>query len=52
MSLTSGTIVKKLKYRKYNDIYLTFGFTSTNINSEERTGCVLSVKQNICVRVN
>jgi hypothetical protein len=31
MSSTSGATVKKRKYRKYDDSYLEFGFTSTEI---------------------
>jgi hypothetical protein len=41
MSSTSGATVKKRKYRKYDD---SFGFTSTEMNGEERPQCVLSLK--------
>jgi hypothetical protein len=44
MSSTSGATVKKRKYRKYDDSYLEFGFTSTEINGEERPQCVLCMK--------
>jgi hypothetical protein len=44
MSLTSGATVKKRKYRKYDNIYLEFGFTTTEINGEERPQCVLCMK--------
>ena len=40
----SGKSVKKRKYRKYDDSYLDFGFTSTEVNGEERPQCVLCMK--------
>jgi hypothetical protein len=44
MSSTSGATVKKRKYRKYDDSYLEFGFTLTDINGEERPQYVLCMK--------
>jgi hypothetical protein len=36
--------VKKRKNRKYDDSYLDFGFTSTEVDGEERPQCVLCMK--------
>jgi hypothetical protein len=36
--------VKKRKNRKYDDCYLDFGFTSTEVDGEERPQCVLCMK--------
>jgi hypothetical protein len=44
MSSTSGATVKKRKYRKCDDSYLEFSFTSTEINGEERAQCVSCMK--------
>lgn len=41
---TSGGEAKKRKYRKYDDSYLDFGFTSIEVNNEERPQCVLCLK--------
>ena len=41
---TSGGGVTKRKCRKYDDSYLDFGFTSTDVNDEERPQCVLCLK--------
>jgi hypothetical protein len=41
---TSGGGPKRRKYRKYNDCYLDFGFTSVEVNNEERPQCVLCSK--------
>jgi hypothetical protein len=41
---TSGKSVKKHKNRKYDDSYLEFGFTSTEVAGEERLHCVLCMK--------
>ena len=38
---TSGEVVKKRKYRKYDNNYLDFGFTSIDDNQHERQQCVL-----------
>ncbi|KAL4153497.1 hypothetical protein QTP88_001330 [Uroleucon formosanum] len=43
-STSRGETVKKRKCRKYDDSYLDFGFTSTEINGEERPQCVLCMK--------
>jgi hypothetical protein len=43
-SSTSVKSVKKLKNRKYDDSYLDFGFTSAEVNGEERPQCVLCTK--------
>jgi hypothetical protein len=43
-STTSGKSVKKRKDRKYDDSYLDFGFTSTEVDGEERPQCVLLMK--------
>ncbi|XP_060846219.1 zinc finger BED domain-containing protein 5-like [Rhopalosiphum padi] len=43
-STSRGETVKKRKCRKYDDSYLDFGFTSTEINGEERPLCVLCMK--------
>jgi hypothetical protein len=43
-SSTSGNSVKKRKNRKYDDSYLDFGFTSTEVDVEERPKCVLCMK--------
>jgi len=40
-STSRGETVKKRKIRKYDDSYLDFCFTSTEINGEERPLCVL-----------
>jgi hypothetical protein len=40
-SSTSGKSAKKRKNRKYDDSYLDFGFTSTEVDGEERQQCVL-----------
>jgi zinc finger BED domain-containing protein 5/7/8/9 len=40
-STSNSPTVKKRKYRKYDDSYLEFGFTSTEVNGEERPLCVL-----------
>jgi hypothetical protein len=41
---TSGEMVKKQKYRKYDDSYLDFGFTSIDDNHHERLQCVLCLR--------
>lgn len=41
MSSTSCTTIRIRKYRKYDDDYSEFGFTSTEFNGEERPQCVL-----------
>jgi hypothetical protein len=41
---TSGGGAKRPKYRKYDDCYLDFGFTSVEVNNEERPQCVLCLK--------
>jgi hypothetical protein len=43
-SSTSGKCVKKRKNRKYDDSYLDFGFTLTEVDGEERLRCVLCMK--------
>jgi hypothetical protein len=43
-SSTSGKGVKKSKNRKHDDSYLDFGFTSTEVNGEERPQCDLCMK--------
>ncbi|KAL4084160.1 hypothetical protein QTP88_027993 [Uroleucon formosanum] len=43
-STSNRPTVKKPKYRKYDDSYLEFGFTSTEVNGEERPLCVLCMK--------
>jgi hypothetical protein len=44
-SSTSGKSVKKCKNRKYKyDSYLDFGFTSIEVDGEERPQCVLCIK--------
>jgi hypothetical protein len=45
-SSTSGKSVKKRKILKYDDsyVYLDFGFTSTEVDGEERLQCVLRMK--------
>jgi hypothetical protein len=43
-SSTSGKNVKERKNRKYDDRYLDFGFTSTEVDGEERPQCVLCMK--------
>jgi len=43
-STSRGETVKKRKCRKYDDSYLDVGFTSTEINGEERPLCVLCMK--------
>lgn len=50
MLLFSGTRVEERRYRKNDDRYLEFGFTSTEINGEEKPQ-----KQNkisVCFQVN
>lgn len=42
--LPSTSRGEKRKCRKYDDSYLDFGFTSTEINGEERPLCVLCMK--------
>jgi hypothetical protein len=42
-SSTSGKSVKKRKNREY-DSYLDFGFTWTEVDSEERMQCILCTK--------
>jgi hypothetical protein len=41
---TSGGGARRRKYRKYDDYYLDFGFTSVEVNNEERLQCVLCLK--------
>lgn len=41
---TSDEGVKRRKHRKYDDSYLNFGFTSVEVNHEERPQCVLCLK--------
>jgi hypothetical protein len=43
-SSTSGKSVKKHKNRKYDDSYLGFDFTSTEVDGEERLQYVLCMK--------
>jgi hypothetical protein len=43
-SSTSGKSVKKHKNRKYDDSYLDFDFTLTEVDYEERPQCVLCMK--------
>jgi hypothetical protein len=43
-SSTSGKRVKKRKNRTSDDSYLNFGFTSTEVDGEERPQCVLCMK--------
>jgi hypothetical protein len=43
-SSTSGKSVKKRKNKKYDDSYLDFGFTSTEVNGKVRPQCVLCIK--------
>jgi hypothetical protein len=43
-SSTSGKSVKKRKNRKYDDSYLDCGFTSTEVDGEERLQCVPCTK--------
>jgi hypothetical protein len=43
-SSTSGKSVKTCKNRKQDDSYLNFGFTSTEVDGEERPQCVLCMK--------
>lgn len=43
-SSTSDRTAKKRKTRKYDDSYLDFGFTSTEVSGEERPLCVLCMK--------
>jgi hypothetical protein len=43
-SSTSGKSVKKRKNGKYDDSLLYFGFTSTEVEGEERPQCVLCMK--------
>jgi hypothetical protein len=42
--LISSKRVKKRKNRKCDDSYLDFGFTSTEVDGEERPQCVLVMK--------
>ncbi|VVC25872.1 Hypothetical protein CINCED_3A012173 [Cinara cedri] len=44
LTTSRGGTVKKRKWRKYDDRYLDFGFTSTEINGEERPLCVVCMK--------
>jgi hypothetical protein len=44
MSSTSGATVKKRQCRKYDDSSLEFGFTSTEVNGEERPQYLLCMK--------
>lgn len=39
-----STVVRKVKSRKYSEEYLKFGFTSTEVNQEERPMCVICSK--------
>jgi len=41
---TSGEVVKKRKYRKYDGSYLDFGFKSIDDNQHERLQLVLCLK--------
>jgi dimeric dUTPase (all-alpha-NTP-PPase superfamily) len=41
---SSGEVVKKRKYRKYDDSYLDFGFTSIDDNHHECLHFVLCLK--------
>lgn len=41
---TSNSPTVKKRNRKYDDSYLEFGFTSTEVNGEERPLCVLCMK--------
>ncbi|XP_075048007.1 zinc finger BED domain-containing protein 5-like [Mixophyes fleayi] len=41
---TSGKVVKKRKHRRYDDTYPDLGFTSVDVNQEERPQCVLCLK--------
>jgi Fe-S cluster assembly ATPase SufC len=43
-SPTSGKSEKKRKNLKYDDSYLDFGFTSTEVDGEEKPKCVLCLK--------
>jgi hypothetical protein len=43
-SSASGKSVKKRKSRKYDDSYLDFSFTSTEVDGEERPQCVPCMK--------
>ncbi|XP_045483145.1 zinc finger BED domain-containing protein 5-like [Harmonia axyridis] len=43
-STSGGREAKKRKYRKYDDSYLDFGFTSIEVNNEEKPQCVLCLK--------
>jgi hypothetical protein len=43
-SSTSGKCVKKRKNPKYDDSYLDLGFTSIEVDGEERKQCVLCMK--------
>ena len=44
ISSTSNTNMKKHKYRKYDDSYLNFRFTSTKVSGKDRPQCVLCMK--------
>jgi hypothetical protein len=44
-SPTSAKSVKKRKNRKCDDSYSDFGFTSTEVDGEERPKCVLCMYQ-------
>jgi hypothetical protein len=48
---TSGEVVKKKKYRKYDDIYLDFGFTSIDDNHQESSQCIICRKL-ACFQIN
>lgn len=41
---TQTSVVPKIKSRKYSQEYLNFGFTSTEVNEEERPLCVICSK--------
>jgi hypothetical protein len=51
-SSTSGKNVKKRRKRKYDDSYLDFGFTSTEVDGEQRPQCVLCMKVFACYQVS
>lgn len=41
---TQTSVVPKIKSRKYSQEYLNFGFTSTEVNEEERPLCIICSK--------
>ena len=41
---TQTTVTPKTKSKKYSQEYLNFGFTSTEVNREERPLCVIWLK--------